>query len=360
VKDLKSGDIEDLTDLAVSMNQPKFRGVQLFQWIHKRGVTSFDSMTDLPLEFREELKRKCFVGLPCIAAQQQSAVDGTRKLLLRFSDGLTAECVIMPHEDNSGRCTVCVSSQIGCPVGCAFCATGNMGFLRNLSVSEILSQVYLANEMGRKEQEGWHVSNVVFMGMGEPFLNYNAVLKSIRILTNPEGMNIGQRRIVVSTSGYVPGIKKFAGEGIQVVLAVSLHAANNELRDKLVPLNRKYPLEEIAEACSYYNEKTGKRITFEYALISGLNDSKECAVQLAKYVRLFSANINVIPLNEVSHSEYRRSRKLQIRSFMKTLESMGVEAVIRKERGLDIAGACGQLCASVNERIKSGGICEKR
>ena len=355
--DLRSANIEEMTALAVGMTQPRFRGAQLFKWVHKLGCTNFDQMTDLPLTFRKRLQEECFLEAPAIAARKQSALDGTTKLLLQFSDNKTAESVIMPHEDNSGKCTVCVSSQIGCPVGCSFCATGNMGFVRNLSVSEIVSQVYLANEIGKQAQNNWHVSNVVFMGMGEPFLNYEAVMKSLRLMIDPQGLNLGQRRIVVSTAGFVPGIIKIAEEELQVVLAVSLHAADNQLRDKLVPLNRKYPLETLAEACSYYHKKTGRRITFEYALIAGINDSTEGAVQLARFIQPLFANVNVIPFNEVAHADYSRSSRAHISAFMKVLEDRGIEAVIRKERGSDIAGACGQLRSTIKE---SGGICEKR
>lgn len=343
LQDLRSADLNDLTQLAVGMNQPGFRGLQLFKWIHKLGVTSFEEMTDLPLGFRERLGEEYFIQSPVVKARRQSKLDSTVKLLLGFRDGLTAESVVMPHEDGSGRCTVCVSSQIGCPVGCSFCATGKMGFSRSLTVGEILSQVYLANEMGQQSEKPWLVSNVVFMGMGEPFLNYDSVLKSVRILNDPQGINIGQRRIVISTSGYVPGIIKLSEEGLQVVLAVSLHAADNQLREKLVPLNRKYPLEQLAEACEYYHEKTGKRITFEYALIAGVNDSPVSALQLAEFIRPLSANVNIIPLNEVSQVDYKRSSTAQISAFMQVLRDKGVEAVIRKERGSDISGACGQL-----------------
>lgn len=343
LQDLRSADLNDLTQLAVEMKQPGFRGLQLFKWIHKFGVTSFEKMTDLPMAFRERLQEQYSIQSPAVEARKQSRLDSTVKLLLRFRDGLTAESVIMPHEDGSGRCTVCVSSQIGCPVGCSFCATGKMGFSRSLTVGEILSQVYLANEMGQKSEKTWFVSNVVFMGMGEPFLNYDSVLKSVRILNDPRGINIGQRRIVISTSGYVPGIIKLSEEGLQVVLAVSLHAADNQLREKLVPLNRKYPLEQLADACQYYHEKTGKRITFEYALIAGVNDSPDSALQLAEFIKPLSANVNVIPLNEVSQVDYKRSSTAQISAFMQVLKEKGVEAVIRKERGSDISGACGQL-----------------
>jgi len=345
IKDLRNADLDEMIGLTAGMNQPRFRGIQLFKWIHQRGVCSFTDMTDLPMEFRERLQQEYKIEVPQIETKRESALDGTIKLLLRFSDNLMAESVIIPHEDGSEKCTVCVSSQIGCAIGCSFCATGTMGFTRNLTVSEILGQVYLANEIGRSNRQRRYVSNVVFMGMGEPFLNYDAVLKSIRILIDPNGINIGQRKIVVSTSGCIPGILKLADEGLQVVLAVSLHSASNQLRDRLVPLNRKYPLEKLAEACLYYNEKTGKRITFEYALIEGINDSPGDALQLAKYVRPLSANVNIIPLNEVSHGNLRRSSKSKIIQFMKVLSENGIECVIRKERGSDIAGACGQLCS---------------
>lgn len=360
LKDLRNANADEMRELAVGMNQPGFRGTQLFKWIHHLRATDFEAMSNLPLEFRKKLQQEYTIQVPVIESQRQSALDGTIKLLLRFWDGLTAESVIMPHEDGSGKCTVCVSSQIGCAVGCSFCATGQMGFVRNMTVSEILSQVYLAQEIGEKNREAWHVSNVVFMGMGEPLLNYDAVLKSVRILIDPNGINIGQRRIVVSTSGYVPGIIKMAKEGLQVVLAVSLHSADNQLRDSLVPSNRKYPLEKLAAACLYYNERAGKRITFEYALIHGINDSTDAAVQLAKFVRPFSANVNIIPLNEVSHGDFRRSSKAQIMKFVKVLRDNNIEVVIRKERGSDISGACGQLRSDLIKNNPGGFGREKR
>ena len=298
-------------------------------------------MTDLPLEFREQLQKDCIISFPEIADTQESAIDDTVKLLLRLSDGEAVECVIMPHEDHSGKCTVCVSSQVGCPVGCTFCATGSMGFVRDLKVPEILSQVYIANKI--EKQKGGHVSNVVFMGMGEPFLNYNEVMKSLTILMDPNGLGIGQRRIVVSTAGYVPGIIRMAGEGIQAVLAVSLHAADNDLRNSLMPINRKYPLEKVSEACRYYNQETGRRITFEYALINELNDTPDCACKLAAFIKPLLANVNIIPLNNVDHFNYTRSSSARIVAFAEILKKKGIEAVVRKERGADIAGACGQL-----------------
>ncbi len=348
-KDLRDYSLEDMVGLAVSHSQPRFRGAQLFKWVHGVGTTSYDSMTDLPQGFRDTLRKEYRIGVPAIKAGQQSALDGTTKLLLGFNDGLTAESVIMPHLDDSGRATVCVSSQIGCPIGCSFCATGEMGFSRNLTVSEILSQVYLANETGRESSPPYHVSNVVFMGMGEPFLNYETVIKSLRILTDPQGLNIGQRRIVVSTAGHVPGIRRFAQEGLQVILAVSLHSADDGLRNRLVPLNRKYPLESLLESCRYYQEKTGRRITFEYAMIEGCNDNSAAAIQLARFLKPLSANVNLIPLNPVPHREYKRSSNERVAVFLKVLGKNGVEAVIRKERGADIAGACGQLRSDIGD-----------
>lgn len=341
--DLRNANREEIEKLIAELGQPAYRAHQLFRWVHKNGVTSFSEMTDLPLQFRNQLEKAHIIGSVNEIERQESKLDGTVKLLLGLEDGQTIENVIMPHEDDSGKCTVCVSSQVGCPVGCTFCATGTMGFIRNLSVSEILSQVYIANAIGKQKQAGWQVSNVVFMGMGEPFLNYNEVMKSLRILIDPEGLNIGQRRIVFSTSGYVPGIIKMAQEQIQSVLAVSLHAADNELRDRLVPMNRKYPLEKIAEACGYYNRETGRRITFEYALISGVNDTSECAMKLAEFAAPLRANVNIIPLNDVANLNYTRSSNTEIAAFSRLLNKKGIEAVVRKERGSDIAGACGQL-----------------
>jgi len=338
--DLRSFDRQDMKLFIENLGEPGYRARQLFQWIHKHGVRHADEMTNLPLAVRQKIQGKTRICQPEVLSKQVSKLDSTIKFLIKFDDGQTVETVIMPYEEK-GRCTVCVSSQVGCPIGCPFCASGAAGFIRNLTVGEIISQVLLANSIGRVSK--WNLTNVVFMGMGEPLLNYDAVLKSVKMLNDPWGLNIGQRRIVISTAGYVPGIIKLAEEKLQIVLAISLHSVENEVRDTLVPLNIKYPLEQLAEACRYYTEKTGRRITFEYAMINGINDTKKCSRKLADFVSPLLANVNIIPLNPNGSRKYYRSSSSRIREFVNELRNEGIEVAVREERGLDIDGACGQL-----------------
>ncbi|HBT20052.1 MAG TPA: 23S rRNA (adenine(2503)-C(2))-methyltransferase RlmN [Peptococcaceae bacterium] len=340
VKDLRDFDRQDMEDLIAELREPKYRSNQLFQWVHKHGAELVDEMTNLPLSLRSKIRERADIFHPKVLEKLTSKKDNTIKMLLEFSDGETVESVIMPNEAKK-RCTVCVSTQVGCPVGCPFCASGSSGFIRNLRTGEIVSQVLIAKSM--EKDETWKVTNVVFMGMGEPLLNYDAVLKSVRILNDPLGLNIGQRKITISTAGYVPGILKLAEEKLQVVLAVSLHSVENEVRDFLVPLNKKYPLEELAWALKEYSKKSGRRITFEYSLIEGLNDTIECAEKLAAFVSQFKANVNIIPLNPVDEFGFKRSSSSKIQNFAAVLRNKGVETSVREERGLDIEGACGQL-----------------
>ena len=338
-EDLRNFDISELRQIIISMGYPEYRANQLFRWLHRVGAAAVSEMSDLPRELREQLEEHFSIFVPEINKILASRQDGTKKILFQLADREKIETVIMPGDDN--RCTVCISSQVGCPVGCTFCATGMSGFTRNLSPSEIICQVYAANRLAEEQEQHWRVTNVVFMGMGEPLINYHPVVKAIRILNDPKGLNISQRRITISTAGYVPGIFRMADEGLQVVLAVSLHAADNGTRDELVPLNRRYPLKELAAACKCYTRKTGRRITLEYALIDGVNDSKKNALALVGFAAPLKANVNVIPLNAVEGSRYRRSDR--VREFVGLLCRNGIEAVVRRERGADIQGACGQL-----------------
>lgn len=338
-EDLRNLELPELRQIIKSMGYPEYRAGQLFRWLHRAGAAAVSEMSDLPRELREQLGEHFEIFVPQIYKILASRQDGTKKILFQLADGEKVETVIMPGDDN--RCTVCISSQVGCPIGCAFCATGLSGFTRNLSASEIIGQVYAANRLAEEEELRWRVTNVVFMGMGEPLINYHSVIKAVKILNDPKGLNIGQRRITISTAGHVPGIYRMADERLQVVLAVSLHAADDRTRDQLVPLNRKYPLKELAEACKHYTRKTGRRITLEYALIAGVNDSKDSASALVDFAAPLKANINVIPLNAVEGSPYRRSDRVGL--FVGLLCQSGVEAVVRRERGADIQGACGQL-----------------
>ncbi|NLO89309.1 MAG: 23S rRNA (adenine(2503)-C(2))-methyltransferase RlmN [Clostridia bacterium] len=340
IADLRNYDRQEMEKLISSFGEPQYRAVQLFQWIHRHGAEKVDEMTNLPLSLREKIKVEADIYPPEVVEKLTSERDHTVKLLIKFPDGETVETVIMPYEAQQ-RCTVCVSTQVGCPVGCPFCASGSSGFIRNLNTGEIISQVLLAKKL--EKDNFWKLTNVVFMGMGEPLLNYDAVLKTVRILNDPQGLNMGQRRITISTSGYVPGILKLAEEDLQVVLAVSLHSVDNKVRDFLVPLNKEYPLEKLAWALRVYNKKSGRRITFEYSLIEDLNDTKECAEKLAAFVLQFKANVNIIPLNPVQGFSFKRSSGGKIRDFIKVLRDKGIEAAVREERGADIEGACGQL-----------------
>lgn len=333
--ELRNCSKQEMAAVMDKFKEPGYRATQLFQWVHKHGITDLTEMTNFSPDLIEKVRQECFIDNPEVERKLVSDKDKTAKMLLRLKDGEKIETVVMPGMKDD-RCTVCVSSQVGCSIGCSFCATGLMGFNRNLTAGEIVSQVIVANKIQ-------HVTNVVLMGMGEPMLNYPNVIKSIRILNDPLGLAIGQRKMVISTAGHVPGIRRLAEESMQLVLAVSLHSADNEVRNKLVPLNKRFPLEQLAEACQYFSSMTGRRVTFEYALIEGMNDTKECCEKLAKFVKPLLANVNIIPLNPVDDSIYRRSRETSLENFVCRLRDAGVETVVRQERGLDIKGACGQL-----------------
>lgn len=333
----------ELEELAARLGEAPYRGRQLFRWIHARRAKGIEEMSDLPRAFRDSLE--AIAGLPPVRVQRRLvAADGlTRKLLLSLDDGNSIECVLMIYADGRRRNTACLSSQVGCAMGCVFCATGRGGFQRNLTTGEIILQALaLGEELAEGEGEN-RIGNIVFMGMGEPLYNYEAVMKGVRIFENPLGWGIGHRRITLSTCGIVPGIERLAGEKPPPELAVSLHAVTNELRDKLMPVNRRYPLEELIPACRRYAEMTGRRVTFEYALIAGVNDRREDARGLARLLGDMLAFINVIPLNPVAGSGFKGVAPLAARDFVARLQDAGLEAALRESRGQDIAAACGQL-----------------
>ncbi len=339
----------EMTDLLTGWGQPAFRGTQLFSWVQGKQVEDYSRMVNLPGTLRQELDAHYSLYLPDVVTMQTSLKNDTQKALLRLEDGLTVETVLMRYRrrDARDRNTVCVSSQVGCAMGCPFCATGQGGLQRSLSAAEILGQIVRMNKLLKKDHPQDKVTNVVFMGMGEPLHNTAAVLKAIRLLGDPGGLNIGARRITVSTCGLVPGIRQLAGEGLGVTLAVSLHGATNEVRDRLVPVNRTYPLEELIDACRDYFETTGRRITFEYALIEGENDRQEDARQLGRLLRGLNCQVNLIPLNPIQDGQYCRSPG--VRGFVRLLEGQGIEAVVREEMGADIDAACGQLSSTQKE-----------
>ena len=336
--------LDELVTWLKSMHQPGYRGRQIYKWIYQQGAVNFEEMTDLPQVLRQSLQDSAWVGLPTVI-RRQTAKDRTVKLLLELEDEQSVEAVLMQYDLDLSRdrLTFCISTQVGCPIGCPFCATGQSGFVRNLDAGEIIGQVLALQQEADHSVTGM---NVVFMGMGEPLLNYTEVLKSIQLLHDPQGMDISYRRITVSTSGVSPRIYELAREGLPINLAVSLHAPNNRLRDELVPINRRYPLETLMPACREYFEMTKRRLTFEYLLLKGINDTKQQAEELVALVKGMPALINLIPANPTS-GEYQKPNAERIRLFARVLRDQGLEVTIREERGGEISAACGQLRRSV-------------
>ena len=330
-----------LEELVVSLGEKKFRATQLFKRIYKREVFDFDLMSDISKTFREKLKSDFCLIKPKIFAKQESK-DGTIKLLCELEDGDKVETVLMRYSYGN---VACVSSEVGCNMGCAFCASGLLKKKRELKVSELLGQVLLLNDLLKEEKNGERITHVVVMGTGEPFDNYENVMDFIRILNHPHGLEIGARHITVSTCGIVPRIYDYAKEGLQINLAISLHAPNDEIRHKIMPISRTFPLDELMKAVKYYEKTAGRRVTFEYILLKGINDSKENAKELASLIKGTLAYVNLIPYNEVSEMKYRRSDEKKVHEFLDTLMKNGVTATIRKEFGSDIDAACGQLRA---------------
>ena len=312
----------------------KFRARQIHQWIYAKFASSFDEMTDLSKTLREELKQSATIPMSKIAKKQVSS-DGTVKYLLEYQDGSCVETVLMRF-DNRANLTACVSSQVGCAMGCAFCQTGKRGFIRNLTAQEIIEQILtIQRDLKLK------VTNVVFMGQGEPLLNFNNVLEAIKLLN--EELQIGSRRITVSTCGIVPKIKELADMDFKPTLAISLHSPTSEIREKIMPVEKKYNLSELKNALKYFIEKTGNRITIEYTLIGGINDDILTAQKLAKFLKYLKCNINLIIYNPIKNDEFKRPAKEDIYKFKYIMESSGKKVTTRLERGADIAAACGQL-----------------
>ena len=333
--------LEKLEELMLSLQEKKYRATQLFKRIYEKRVTSFDEMSDVSKSFREVLNRDFCLVKPKIHKEQRSK-DGTIKLLLELEDGDKVETVLMRY--NYGN-AVCVSSEVGCNMGCAFCASGLLKKKRELLVSEMIGQVLVIDDILKAEGNNERVTHVVVMGTGEPFDNYENVMDFIRILNHPHGLAIGARHITVSTCGIVPKIYDYAKEGLQINLAISLHAPSDEIRKKIMPISFKYPMNELMEAVKYYEKNAGRRVTFEYILLNGINDSKEDAKKLAKLIKGTLAYVNLIPYNSVDENKYKRSDDKSVRDYMDTLIKCGVNATIRREFGSDIDAACGQLRA---------------
>lgn len=333
--DIKSLNYNELVQYVESINEKKFRAAQLYSWMHEKLAESYDEMTNISDKLKDTLKEDTLYTSLKIVKMQESRIDGTRKYLFELYDGNLIESVFMKyHHGNS----VCISSQVGCKMGCRFCASTLNGCVRNLSLSEMLDQIY---RISRDTNE--RVSNVVIMGSGEPMDNYDNVIKFIELLNSERGLNISQRNITVSTCGIVPKIKELADLKLQITLAISLHAPNDELRKTMMPIANKYSIAEIMDACRYYLDKTGRRISFEYSLVKGVNDTKECANELIELVKGLNCHINLIPVNPIKERDYEQSEKNSIKNFKDMLERKGINATVRREMGRDIDGACGQL-----------------
>ena len=336
--DLAGLTLEQLIELLEEWGVPAFRARQIYGWLFRSLASDSGEMRNLPAALRERLALSCRVRAASACAETVSRDGLTRKVLLELADGELVESVLMLYPE---RATVCVSSQVGCAIGCPFCATGQSGLERNLSAAEIVEQVlHYARSL---KAEGRTVTNVVFMGMGEPLANYEAVWQAMRILNAPEGFGLGARHMTISTAGMVPEIRRLATAELQVGLAVSLHAADDALRDQLVPLNRGFPIAEVVEACDEYCERTGRRVSYEYALIAGVNDSPAQARELGRLLRGRLCHVNLIPLNATGGSLWRGSSGEVVRAFQRQLANTGVKATVRVERGREVEAACGQL-----------------
>ena len=333
--DIKSMRLDELQAAFLERGLPKYRAAQVYRWLHQRGVTSFDEMTDLSKDLRAALPETFEIRSTEIALRRVSKLDGTVKYLFSLIDGETVESVLMQYHHGY---SICISTQVGCKMGCTFCATGKSGFSRNLTPSEMLSEIQTA-----QRDAGVRISNVVLMGMGEPLDNYQNVLRFLELVSSENGLNIGMRHISLSTCGLVNRIYVLADKKLQLTLSVSLHAPNDEIRSRTMPVNRKWNVEELLKACRYYSDVTGRRISFEYAMISGVNDSDACAAELASRLRGIISHVNLIPVNDVTGTGYRKSGEDRLRKFSAILEKRGITATVRRTLGSDIEASCGQL-----------------
>lgn len=332
--------LSELTNWLEGLGEPKYRALQVFQWLYQHRARSFDEMTNLPKGLRDRLAGLAVIETAHEVTHQISKLDGTVKFLLGWRDAVTVETVLMRHDYGN---SVCVSTQVGCKMGCTFCASTLGGMIRQMTAGEMVEQLMFSQRRLDKEDE--RVSSVVLMGSGEPMDNYDAAMKFIDIISDAHGLNIGQRHITISTVGLVPGIKRLADEGRPITLAVSLHAPNDEKRSAMMPVNKAYPIAKLMDACHYYYDKTGKRLSFEYALVGGKNDTLDEARELASVLRGLQCHVNLIPVNYVPERNLVRTPKDQIYAFWNELKRLGVNATIRREMGHDIAAACGQLRA---------------
>ncbi|KAB3535230.1 23S rRNA (adenine(2503)-C(2))-methyltransferase RlmN [Alkaliphilus pronyensis] len=342
--DLLSLTDEELVDFTKELGEPKFRGEQIFQWIHK-GIKSFDDMSNLSKTLREDLKSKAFITSLKIEKKLVSKIDGTTKYLFLLDDSNIIEGVLMKYKHGL---TACISTQVGCSMGCSFCASTEGGLVRNLTAGEIIDQIHaINNDIGQR------VSNIVLMGSGEPLHNFKEVVSFLRIANSKKGLNIGNRHITLSTCGLVTEIKRLADLRIPINLAISLHAPTNQLRQKIMPIARKYSIEELIDGCHYYLSKNNRRITFEYSLIKGVNDLEIHANQLVMLLKGLLCHVNLIPVNPVEKAAFEKSKDESIKRFASILKNNGIEATVRREMGSDIMAACGQLRNSHIDKQKN-------
>lgn len=334
--DIKSLSKDELASALKDAGVEAYRAKQVWRWLFKAGVRSFDEMTDLPEALRHALKARFHITHPTLLDQRRSSIDGTTKYLLKLEDASTIETVFLPEKERS---TICLSTQVGCKFACSFCASAPFGFVRNLSTAEILDEVLFVK--GRNPDSP--ITNLVFMGIGEPFDNYGNLMKAIRILNDPDAFGIGARKITVSTCGLIPQIRKFGDEGLQIELSVSLHSADDAIRSKLVPVNKRYPLKDLVAACKEYTERTNRVITFEYILIKGANASREDALKLVRLLKGMKCKVNTIAFNKIRIKDYTEPSPQDIRAFLKVLKDGGINVTHRKSKGEDIDAGCGQL-----------------
>lgn len=353
MSDLRSFTYDRLCEEVKAMGLPSFRAKQIYEWLHKKQVTSYDKMTNIPSSVREKLKTDYPLANVTIEKKLVSKIDGTVKYLFRLSDGEHIEGVRMAYKRGG---SLCISTQCGCRMGCTFCASTLTGLCRNLTPSEMLSEVYLASKDA--QESGEKIASIVLMGIGEPLDNFDNVMDFLTVVTSEQGFNMGMRHISLSTCGLVDKIYKLAERKLQLTLSVSLHAPNDEIRRRTMPVARRYPIDELIKACRDYFDITGRRISFEYALIDGVNDQPEHAKELIALLKGMGAHVNLIPVNRVNETGYRRGKRESVEAFCKLLNDNGQNATVRRELGSDINAACGQLRRSVMDKKLGGTFSE--
>ncbi len=344
--DILSMTFSEISEEFAVFGYPKFRAKQVYEWLHKHLVSDYDEMSNLPKNLRDDLKEKLPVFGCKIEKKQISKIDKTVKYLFQLHDGDFVESVVMKYKYGY---TICVSSQVGCKMGCAFCASTLGGFKRSLTAGEILSQLYTA-----QKDIGERISHIVLMGMGEPLDNYDNVMRFLELVTDEQGVNISMRNISLSTCGIVPKIEELLGKHLQLTLSISLHAPSDEIRSSIMPINNKYPVDELLKICRKYTQETSRRISFEYSMLSGFNDTDECAKLLASKLKGMLCHVNLIPVNEVAESPYKPSTPERIERFIEILSKNGINATVRRKLGSDIDASCGQLRLKENKNRKKG------